>query len=105
MEHLSPQAARAQVQRCLEHGKIIEGRHFREELAKEPLTFDDVWLVLRSGNVYAEPDLDTRSGEWKYRVEGSEPDGRWLVVVLSFKADDTIFLITVFCDEAKRKGI
>lgn len=43
------------------------------------------------------------SAEWKYRVEGSEPNGRWLVVVVSFKAADTACLITVFCDKARRR--
>lgn len=70
---------------------------------KEELSFEDVWVVLRSGNIYAQADQDINTGEWKYRVEGNEPNGRWLVVVVSFKAADTASLITVFCDETRRR--
>jgi len=82
---------------------VQPARHFRDELAKEEFGFPDVWLVLRSGRIYSQPEQDMGTGEWKDRVEGSEPDGRWLVVVVSFKTAETACLITVFCDEARRR--
>lgn len=103
LRHRNPQAARAQLQRCLTDGRIQPTRHFREELAKEELSFEDVWVVLRSGNIYTQAEQDINTGEWKYRVEGSEPNGRWLVAVVSFKAADLACLITVSCDEARRR--
>ncbi len=82
-------------------GRIITTRHFREELANEQLTFEDAWIVLRSGAIYQEPDQDVKTGYWKYRVEGYEPGGKWLVVVVCFKTLDTVALITVFSVTSK----
>ena len=45
--------------------------------------------------------LDIRTGEWKYRVEGYEPGGKWLAVAFSFKTVDRAFLITVFAVESR----
>jgi hypothetical protein len=90
---------------CLESGEVIIGRHFREELAAENLTIDDARVVMRSGAIRQPPDFDIGTGEWKYRVEGLEPGGKWLVVVFSFKAVDRAFLITVFSVESLGRRI
>ena len=86
---------------CLETGEVIMGRHFRDELAAENLTIDDARFVMRGGAIYQSPEVDIRSGEDKYRVEGYEPGGKWLAVVFSFKAVDRAFLITVFSVESR----
>ncbi|HWZ55059.1 MAG TPA: DUF4258 domain-containing protein [Verrucomicrobiae bacterium] len=77
-------------------GKVILGRHFRDELANEGLFFADALRVLKTGQIYDEPEPDPKTGDWKYRVEGREVDGKWLAIVFCFKAVDTAFLITVF---------
>jgi hypothetical protein len=84
-------------------GKIIPGRHFRDELAKENLIFADALRVLKTGQIYDEPEPDPKTGDWKYRVEGQEIDGKWLAIVFCFKALDTVFLITVFSELSKGK--
>jgi len=90
---------------CLgEEGRIIVGRHFRDELKKEGLTIPDAWQVLRSGCICNPPECDIKTGEWKYTVEGIAPDGTWLCIVFCFKQVDEAFLITVFSVEAKRRG-
>lgn len=86
---------------CLGSGEVIMGKHFREELAAENLTINDARVVMLSGGIYQPPDLDIKTGEWKYRVEGYEPGGKWLVVVFSFKTVDRAFLITVFSVESR----
>ncbi len=78
-------------------------RHFREELANESITFEDAWIVLRSGSIYDEPEQDIKTGEWKYRVEGYEPDGKWMAIVLTFKRTDRALLITIFSIESRRR--
>lgn len=94
---LSTQAATDLVRECLgENGEIILGKHFREELANEDLTFEDAWAVLRTGHIYDPPEPDLRTGEWKYRLEGFEPGGKYITIVLTFKSQDCTFLITVF---------
>ena len=84
------------VRHCLQEGFIQPSRHFREELAKEELTLLDAYHVLRTGNVFNEPELDVRRQEWNYRMEGAEPDGKRLAIVFCFKERNTGFLITVF---------
>jgi len=84
-------------------GKIIPGRHFRDELANENLIFADALRVLKTGQIYDEPEPDAKTGVWKYRVEGQEVDGKWLAIVFCFRAVDTAFLITVFSDKSKGK--
>lgn len=90
-----PEAARL-LRECVRIGKIIPGKHFREELANEGLIFPDALRVMKTGQIYDEPEPDPKTGDWKYRVEGREVDGKWLAIVFCFKAVDTAFLITVF---------
>lgn len=88
---------------CLEDGEVVPGRHSREELAKEGVDFEDAWVVLRKGRIFDEPEQDIKTGEWKYRIEGHEPGGKWLAIVLSFKTIERAFLITVFSVEHRRQ--
>ncbi len=91
---------------CLrgEHdASIIPGKHFREELAKEKLTMPAAWHVLKSGLIYNAPEHDVKSGEWKYSIEGHEPDGKWIVIVFSFKAVNRVYLITLFSVKGKER--
>ena len=56
---------------CLSSGgRIIPGKHFRDELKAEGLTLVDAWHVLRHGCIFDPPEHDVRTGEWKYRVVG-----------------------------------
>jgi hypothetical protein len=90
---------------CLEGGgEIIPGRNFRDELINEELSFEDAWVVLRIGRIYEAPEIDIKSGESKFRVEGYEPGGKWLAIVFSFKTIARAFLITIFSVEGKRRS-
>jgi hypothetical protein len=88
---------------CLEEGEVVLSRHFRDELVIERLNIEDAWIVMRSGTVYEPPELDIRSGEWKWKVEGYEPGGKWLVIVFSFKPIARTFLITVYSVDNKER--
>lgn len=103
VERLSRQDAVKLLRECVRVGKIIPGKHFRDELAAEGLIFPDALRVLKTGQIYNEPEPDSKTGEWKYRIEGREVDGKWLAIVFCFKATDTAFLITVFSVEVKQK--
>jgi hypothetical protein len=56
-------------------------------------------------HLHAPPEPDIKTGEWKYTIEGSAPDGTWLCVVFSFKYINVACLITVFSVEAKRRTV
>jgi hypothetical protein len=91
---------------CLEgDGEIIPGRHFREQLIEEGLTFEDAWMVLTTGRIYRPAEHDVATGEWKYSVEGCESGGKWLVIVFSFKTIARAFLITIFSVEERRRYV
>lgn len=84
------------VRHCLSAGRLIPTKHFREELANDGLDILDAHNVLRTGNIFHEPEPDIRSGDWKYRMEGTDLDGKPLAVVFCFKDESTGFLITAF---------
>lgn len=79
------------------------GRHFTNEMRADGIALPDAYRVLRTGTVYDPPERDIKTGEWKYRIEGMEPDGKWLVVVFCFKEVDTTFLITIWSMEQARR--
>jgi hypothetical protein len=88
---------------CIEQGEVVWGKHFKEELSKEGISLTDAWWVLRRGRIFDAPEPDIKTGEWKYRIEGHEPGGKWLAIVFSFKTVERAFLITVFSIEARGK--
>jgi hypothetical protein len=96
VKRLSRTEAADLVRECLSAGRLIPGKHFREELANEGLDILDAYYVLRKGNIFQEPEPDIRSGDWKYRMEGTDLEGKPLAVVFCFKDESTGFLITVF---------
>lgn len=96
VRRLSRAEAADLVCRCLSAGRLIPGRHFREELAAEGLDILDAYNVLKTGNIFREPEPDIRTGDWKYRMEGIDLEGKPLAVVFCFKNDSTGFLITAF---------
>ncbi len=101
---LKRQEALDLLHHCLEEGEVVPTKHFRDELAKESITFEDAWIVLRSGSIYDEPEQDIRMGDWKYRVEGCEPGGKWMAIVLTFKSTERAFLVTIFSIESRSRS-
>jgi hypothetical protein len=90
----------------LEHGKVLPTKHFREELADEQITFQDAHDVLRLGIIYDEPEQDSGThgtDEWKYRIEGYEPGGKWMAIIFSFKTLKLVSLITIFSIQSRRR--
>jgi hypothetical protein len=90
---------------CLADGVVRPSGHFLAELKQEGLIWPDAWHVLRTGIIYNPPEHDVRTGEWKYSIEGHEPDGKWLVIVFCFKTVDRVLLITTFSVEAKARSL
>lgn len=70
--------------------------HFLEELSHEGLEFEDALAVLNAGAIYSPPEVDIRTGDWKWRMEGREPGGQWIAIIFAFKSVDSAVLITIF---------
>ncbi len=97
-----PKAA-SQLRWCLEHGEVVLTKHFRDELANEAVSIQDAHDVLRLGIIYDEPEQDSKTDEWKYRIEGYEPGGKWMAIVFTFKTLKRVNLITIFSIRALRR--
>jgi len=98
------QEATELVHYCIqESGSTRPGKHFRDELRNEGLAMVDAEGVLRTGRIYDPPEQDLRTGEWKYRLEGYEPGGKWLIIVLCFRSLEEMFLISVFSDKKRKR--
>lgn len=91
---------------CLQgDGEVVPGRHFRDELLAEGLALEDAWVVLKNGLILDPPEHDVKTGEWKYKVEGYETGGKWLVITFSFKTLTRAYLITIWSVEEKRRHV
>jgi hypothetical protein len=96
-ECLSKDEAFARLQSCLDDGgAVIPTHHFRQELQNENLSFQDALHVLTRGRIFDAPEPDIKTGNWKYRIEGHEPEGLWIAIIFCFKKVDEALLITVF---------
>jgi Domain of unknown function (DUF4258) len=92
---LTKDQAKAALKSCLEEGTVILTKHFRDELANDDLTMEDVCVACKSGAIVMSPENDLRTGHWKYRIEGYTAERRSIAVVFSLRADAAVF-ITVF---------
>ena len=93
---LSSADAKKLANRCLEEDSVLITGHCRRALADDSLTTQDALKVIQAGAIYDAPELDIRSGRWKYRIEGNCPAGVWLAVVFCFDGDTLLVLITAF---------
>jgi hypothetical protein len=92
---LTKDRAKAELNRCLTEGKAIYSKHFRDELANDDLTMEDILAVCRSGSIAMAAEKDIKTGQWKYRIEGTTVDRNEVAVIFTFKPDFAVF-ITVF---------
>ena len=98
--HMTATIATDALRDCLgEGGTVRPSRHFLEELTAEGLTIPDAWHVLKRGIIIDPPELDIKTGEWKYRIEGNEPEGKGVGIIFCFKQVNYALLITVFALE------
>ena len=77
-------------------GRMTPIPHFWRELENARAARRDLEHVARTGRVYREPEPNIRSGNWRYRIEGTDVDGHRLQVVFEIVALDWVKLITVF---------
>ena len=90
------------IRECIGDGRFILTHHFRSELEKDGLSIVDAQIVIRRGHVFEEPESDISTGQWKYRIMGTAPDGQFVSIVFCFNSDDESVLITVFTDRSSR---
>ena len=67
-----------------------------QELLNDRLTRGDALMVCRSGSIKDEPELDMKTGNWKYRIEGLTVNAERLAIIFTFVHYTKAVLITVF---------
>jgi hypothetical protein len=92
---LGKDLAKVKLNHCLEEGTVVYSKHFREELSNDRLTMSDVLTVCRAGAISREPEIDIRTGQWKYTIDGITADRDRVAVVFTFRSERAVF-ITVF---------
>lgn len=91
---LSRQDAQALLRRCVEDGVVEPHPYFLRALKDDGIALIDVMPVLNQGIVYEAPEFDVRFQQWRYKVEGREAGGPWLVIVFTFRKAEEVLLIT-----------
>lgn len=87
------------LRRCLESGIVEYHPHFALRCRDRGIDPVDAQYVLRKGVIYDEAELDVRSQEWRYKIEGKPPDAdKRLKVVITFLERDEVLVITVMLD-------
>lgn len=89
------------IRQCLRLARVRSTRHFREELEMEGLSLLDAHYVLYHGVVFSEPEHDIYFQQWRYRMEGTEPDGRYLSIIFTFEGPEAGLLVTIFSDQSR----
>ena len=95
-DRLSKLDATKAIRDCVETGRVRLTRHFRDELMMEELTVGAALHVIQHGYVFKEPEYDVKFGQWRYRMEGTEPDGKYVGIVFAFEETKDGVLITIF---------
>jgi hypothetical protein len=92
---LTRDEAKAVLNRCLEEGEVKYTKHFGEELINDDLSTEDILRICKSGAIIEAPEKDIKTGQWKYKIEGTTSDNRRVAVVFVLRHLLAIF-ITVF---------
>ena len=71
---------------------MIYSRHFRDELADEDLSMEDVLAACRSGAIVISPEKVIKTGSWKYGIEGSTAERRHIAVVFCLRPDAAVVI-------------
>jgi hypothetical protein len=101
-EKLSPENAKTALHLCNDAGLLLQTNHYREELGDEPFTFADCISVIEVGHIFDPAEWDDEHQEWKYRLEGFEPDGKWVNIIFSLPRKGLAKLITVFSTKPRK---
>lgn len=95
---LSADEAKRKILWLLEEGYVeFSWRCRNESMPRRGATALDVTHALETGEILRAPEWDDENGNWKYRVEGKDPDGDGLTAItVIIEATSTLLIVTVF---------
>lgn len=97
MGKLSRTQALRFIKRAINEGSLLLTKHARQRMKERKIDISDVMMVLKTGNIFDEPEPHPVTGEWVYKVEGKNIDGENISVNVTLKEDSgKIVIITVY---------
>lgn len=87
---LSPPEAKKLLRQILQKGRVIFGKHAREEMENDGLAEGDCMNVLRGG-IIDPPELHGSSNSWRYRVHTMK-----IWVVITFVSETKTVVVTAW---------
>lgn len=93
---MNKEQAQAYIRRLANQGRVGFTEHCSNQMAGRTVTTDDFLQVLMWGDVLS-VEKDSKSGDWKCKIEGKDIDGDALSLVLAIDDyEGRIICITVF---------
>lgn len=79
----------------LSNGYTNPTSHFNERLKERKITMQDVVYLLKAGEIIDPPELNIKTGEWKYRVEGETLDEKAIAVIVTVEKGCTTLITCI----------
>ena len=83
------------IQQKVRRLEYVMSIHAEEEMADDRLTIFDVEHALLTGKI-VERQEDSRTGEWKYLIEGQTHGSEVVIVVTKLSLTGKLIIITVY---------
>jgi len=80
---------------AVRQGKVVICSHAKDRMLKRNVTITDILYVLKNGKILDAPEPDIRTGNSRWRVEGSTIDGEYLKIIVEIEEDGAV-VVTVF---------
>lgn len=79
----SGEEAKRIFQQAWKEGSVILTKHCRERMKERDIDNNDLIMLARLGAVFDPPEIDIKTGEWKYTIERRKPLLKAVFTVLS----------------------
>jgi hypothetical protein len=85
----------AHIQTKIRRGEYVMTMHAEEEMENDLLSIYDVENAILTGSI-VERQIDHRTKDWKYVIDGTTDTGLDLTVVVKVSPIDIVVIITVY---------
>ncbi len=80
---------------CLDHDEYRLHPLVWARLRELHIDLSDALHVLRHGLIHAEPEFDTKIGQWRFTVHGRTVDSNELSIVFTFVEIDGVLVLSI----------
>ena len=83
------------IKDAVTNGKVLVCTHAKERMVERDVEMTDILCVLKNGKILKPPEPNIKTGNLRWRVEGSTIDNKFLKIVVEIE-DNGIVVVTVF---------